>query len=491
MNASRRHFAVARSAPRPVPPPLRAPFGWPIVAIAADAPLTLTWPHHGRSDLKGGWLRFTTSVDDREDRLVKVRLAASGDVLGVVDLRHAPSLTPCELWLDAPAAAAALREGVVLAVESGRRPLWLLATDLPTQASALAPHLMDEVERRDEARAFFAALASPASLQPFGWMEGCVLDGLYDLYVASGDRRYQQALQIHFDAFVHREGKLVYENPRGEVSDGKLITIEATLPFGVFAKVDPEHPLLGLALDFWRTHTTQNGVIQDGDTLSAEGAYTVAYPLALMAAARGDADLARRAAVQLRERRRRLWHDGALWLRCTDRGERTFRNWARGVAWYFLGLVRGTAVLHAFMDTTEFEAEVRATAAFVRRHQSADGLWACYLGESTLAADTSGSAGIAAALALGYRSGWLDDLDQAAAARTWAALCTHLTPDGLLRGAAPANRGGEALQRSSHRVLSPIGMGLMGQLAAALSVAEINSQQILSSSAHDSRGLSV
>jgi hypothetical protein len=172
MNASRRHFAVARSAPRPVPPPLRAPFGWPIVAIAADAPLTLTWPHHGRSDLKGGWLRFTTSVDDREDRLVKVRLAASGDVLGVMDLRHAPSLTPCELWLDAPAAAAALREGVVLAVESGRRPLWLLATDLPTQASALAPHLMDEVERRDEARAFFAALASPTSLQPFGGMEG-------------------------------------------------------------------------------------------------------------------------------------------------------------------------------------------------------------------------------------------------------------------------------------------------------------------------------
>jgi hypothetical protein len=367
----------------------------------------------------------------------------------------------------------------------------LLAPGLPPEAVALAPHLLSDVGTGAAAQVFFNTLASSATLQPFGWMEGCVLDGLYDLYVASGDRRFHRALQLHFNAFVHRDGKLIYENPRGEVADGKLITIEATLPFGVFAKVDPEHPLLGLALDFWRTRTTAAGVIQDGDTLSAEGAYTIAYPLALIAGVRGDADLARLAAEQLRVRCRRLWHEGARWLRCTDRGERTFRNWARGVAWYFLGLVRTTSVLHAFMDTTEFEAEVRACAAFVRRHQGADGLWACFFGEPSVSADTSGSAGIAAALALGHRAGWLEDADKVAAARTWAALLRYLTPDGLLGGAAPANRGGEALQRSSHRVLSPIGMGLMGQLAAALSVAEINPPQILSGSADDKRAIKV
>ena len=474
MNAPRRYFAVARGAPRPVPPPLRAPFGWPIVALAADAPITLTWPNHRLSDHTGGWLRFTTSVDDRENRHISVRLAMSGQVLGACDIRHAPSLTPCELRLDAKAVAAAVREGLVLSVEGGSRPLWLLAPGLPPEAVALAPHLLSDVGTGAAAQVFFNTLASSATLQPFGWMEGCVLDGLYDLYVASGDRRFHRALQVHFNAFVHRDGKLIYENPRGEVADGKLITIEATLPFGVFAKVDPEHPLLGLALDFWRTRTTAAGVIQDGDTLSAEGAYTIAYPLALIAGVRGDADLARLAAEQLRVRCRRLWHEGARWLRCTDRGERTFRNWARGVAWYFLGLVRTTSVLHAFMDTTEFEAEVRACAAFVRRHQGDDGLWACFFGEPSVSADTSGSAGIAAALALGHRAGWLEDSDKEAAARTWAALLRYLTPDGLLGGAAPANRGGEALQRSSHRVLSPIGMGLMGQLAAALSVAEIN-----------------
>ena len=490
MSALRRRFAAAQAKPQAVLPPLRAPFGWPVVALAPKAPLTLAWPEAGTGGGEGGWLRFTTSVDDREDRTVAVRLARSGEVLGNFDLRRAPSLTPCELRLEAKAVAAAVREGVVLSVDRGSRPLWLLAPGLPPEAAALAPHLLDEGTRGDAA-GFFSALASPASLQPFGWMEGCVLDGLYDLNAATGDLRFHRALQAHFGAFLARDGKLVYENPRGEIADGKLITIEATLPFGVFAKVDPEHPVLGLALDFWRAHTTGESVVQDGDTLSAEGAYTVAYPMAVLAAARGDGDLARLAAEQLRVRRRRLWHEGALWLRCTDRSERTFRNWARGIAWYFLGLVRATSVLHAFMDTTEFEAEIRATAAFVRRLQSADGLWPCFLGESSVSADTSGSAGIAAALAQGFRAGWLDEADHAAAAHTWSALLGHLTPDGLLGGAAPANRGGEALQRSPHRVLSPMGMGLMGQLAAALPVAEINSRQILSSSAHDNRALPV
>jgi hypothetical protein len=64
-------------------------------------------------------------------------------------------------------------------------------------------------------------------------------------------------------------------------------------------------------------------------------------------------------------------------------------------------------------------------------------------------------------------------------------LLGHLTPDGLLGGAAPANRGGESLQRSAHRVLSPMGMGLMGQLAAALPDGVINFAQLLSSSTHD------
>ena len=63
-----------------------------------------------------------------------------------------------------------------------------------------------------------------------------------------------------------------------------------------------------------------------------------------------------------------------------------------------------------------------------------------------------------------------------------------LTPSQLRLTAAQiaaAQRGGVTLQRSAHRVLSPMGMGLMGQLAAALPERLINFPQVLSSSAHD------
>jgi len=492
VNPPPRFFAAVRSGTSsPVPSPLRAPFGWPVVALGAGVPLTLSWPADAAPTGDGGWLRFSTAVDDREDRTVTARVTDTGEPLGEIELRWTPSLTPSQLRLTSAQIAAAQRGGVTLAVPQKNRPLWLFGSELPAEARAWAPHLLLDGpagERPpDPAAAFFAALASPASLQPFGWMEGCVLDGLYDLRERTGAPRFHRALQAHLDAFLPRDGKLVYENPRGEIADGTINTIEAALPFAVFAKIDPAHPLLGLATDFWRAHTTKAGVIQDGETLSAEGAYTVAYPMAVLAAQRGDGDLARLAAEQLRVRQRRLWHDGALWLRHTDRDQRTFRNWARGVAWYFLGLVRATEALHAFMDTAELEAEVRTTAKFVRSLQHADGLWSCFLDDAAPAPapDTSGSAGIAAALARGARAGWLDEADHAAAVRAWRALLGYVAPDGLLGGAAPSNRGGETLQRSAHRVLSPMGMGLMGQLAAALPDGAINFPQILSSSAHD------
>ena len=486
MTTPRRSFGVVRGAPTlSVPPPLRAPFGWPVIALGAGSPVMLTWPKDSASASEGGWLRLATSVDDREDRIMTVRVTDSGELLGEIALRLTPSLTPSQLRLTSVQMLAAQRGGVTLALPQKNRPLWLFGSELPAEARAWAPHLLLEAPAPEPAAAFFDALASSASLQPFGWMEGCVLDGLYDLRERTGGPRFHRALQTHLDAFLPESGKLVYENSRGEAADGTIHTIEATLPFAVFAKIDAAHALLGLATDFWRAHTTKGGVIQDGETLSAEGAYTVAYPMAVLAAQRGDGDLARLAAEQLRVRQRRLWHDGALWLRHTDRDQRTFRNWARGVAWYFLGLVRATEALHAFMDTAEFEAEVRTTAKFVRSLQRADGLWSCFLDAAATAPDTSGSAGLAAALARGARAGWLDEADHAAAARTWSALLGHLTPDGLLGGAAPSNRGGESLQRSAHRVLSPMGMGLMGQLAAALPDGVINFAQFLSSSTHD------
>ena len=58
--------------------------------------------------------------------------------------------------------------------------------------------------------------------------------------------------------------------------------------------------------------------------------------------------------------------------------------------------------------------------------QRPDGLWSVFADEPALTPDTAGSAGIAAALALGAKHGWLDDQAKAAARKTLAGLQPHL-----------------------------------------------------------------
>jgi rhamnogalacturonyl hydrolase YesR len=200
--------------------------------------------------------------------------------------------------------------------------------------------------------------------------------------------------------------------------------------------------------------------------LSAEGSYTIAYPLSMIAAARNRPDLAAMALAQLQVRRERLWHDGALWLRRYDDERRTFRGWARGTAWYLLGASRSITPLRRYVKTDAVEADLRRAADWLLPLQRPDGLWSCFVEDPHTPADTSGSAGIAAALAHGARLGVLSPAAGAAARRALAALYLRLTPDGLLDGAAQSNRGGEQLQRSDYRVLSQMGMGLLAQLIA-------------------------
>jgi rhamnogalacturonyl hydrolase YesR len=268
--------------------------------------------------------------------------------------------------------------------------------------------------------------------------------------------------------YLDHESRLVYAAASRPMLD-RFETIEATLPIADLALWRPRHRVVDLALGYLASaKKPASGLIYTQGTLSAEGAYTVAYPLAAIGAARGDKTLSAGALRQLLGRRDRLWHEDALWLRHMDGGNRMFRNWSRGVAWYFLGLVRSLSHLRAAgVDVRELEAEIRLTAAFVRRHQRSDGLWNCFLDDRGTAPDSSGSAGIAAALALAARAGTLSAEDLAAAQLAIPALIARLTPDGFLTGVTQGNRGGERLQRSDYRVISQMGMGLMGQLLAA------------------------
>jgi rhamnogalacturonyl hydrolase YesR len=138
-----------------------------------------------------------------------------------------------------------------------------------------------------------------------------------------------------------------------------------------------------------------------------------------------------------------------------------------------LGLTRVWGVLDGssfagLPGMSELRKEAERIADAVLRMRQPDGLWSCFLDRPETGIDTSGSAGIAAALAWGARYGLLSSDHLAPARAAHASLATYLTPDGLLTGVAQHNAGGEALQSGGYRVLSQMGMGLLAQLHAAL-----------------------
>jgi rhamnogalacturonyl hydrolase YesR len=194
--------------------------------------------------------------------------------------------------------------------------------------------------------------------------------------------------------------------------------------------------------------------------------------MAVLAKQQRDIDLAHNALRQVLVRQRRLF-DGKAFSRThkvhpDGRVSQGDRNWCRGIAWQLLGLTRTIIALEGLLDLAAAREEAARLAKWIVRYQLPNGLWSVFVDEPQLRPDTSGSAGIAAALALGAGHGWLDDGTRAAAVKCLDGLKPYLTPDGFLAGASQSNKGGPELQRSDYRVIYQMGMGLIAQLIAAL-----------------------
>jgi unsaturated rhamnogalacturonyl hydrolase len=451
-----------------LPDDKRVPNGLNVCPVLPDGTLTrLFWSEVlTRSD--EARLRLTVALDVREEKLIEVSLLQTGEVIGTLDIRYAYIFQLFEIVLNAAQKQAAIHHGIGLRMIQGEEPLWFFVDDRRPDA-LFRPHLLLAAPD-DPVQQFYQRMRSLDSLQPFSWMEGCVLDGLLDLHHIYPAHGYDGAAKAHLEFFLDSaRTKLVYEDPRSRPADDRVYGIEGTLPFAAMAQIWPDHPALDQAVEFWLSHQTAEGAVQDATTLSAEGCYTVAYPMAVVARQRGDDQLAALALQQLSIRRDYLLHQDALYLRHhTHDDSRTFRNWARGCAWYLLGFIRTLAQLPDHPETDRLLSDFAQAAQQVAQYAQPNGLWACFIDEPEVSPDTSGSAGIAAALALGVRVGVLDDSCRQIALQTAETLKQHLTPDGFLTGVAQSNRGGEALQRSNYRVIMQMGMGLMAQLIAAL-----------------------
>ena len=456
---------VVASAGLPVRANQRTPFGWQTTTVttADQTPLRLAWPGLAAGVVPTHF-RIAVGLDERDEKMVEVFLPASGRVLGTMDLRFVTQFQIYELPLR-PADVTAIRsEGLALRLTKGSDLEIFTGGD--SMPAALLPHLLvpGTAGVMDE---YFARMDSLACVQQFGWMEGCVLDGLLDLSTLPAHAHLRKTAQQHLSLFF-KDGRLVYENQVSAPSDDKLYGIEGGTPFGALARVEPQSALPDLAINFWKSCKRPNGSIQDGRQMTSEGAHTIGYALAEIARARQSEALMDEALYQVRIRQARFFDGQEFWRVYHDDGHRTNRNWARGIAWQILGLARTLRVAKDRSDIADLIITLQRFAAWIITFQRAGGLWSEFVDEPTLTPDTAGSAGIAAALAIGAQQGWLDAKATAAARKTLAGLQAHLTLDGFLCGVSQSNKGGEGLQRSDYRCIYQMGMGLMAQLIAAL-----------------------
>lgn len=458
----------------------RESFGWKVAGIPGvkeeNASLEIRWKDTPAPETDCSF-RIALMDTSEMQNLVEASLIGSGKVLGQFDLRKVATFQPFELHLSKGDAAAAIREGIRLRQTQGELVLWVLtgvSTGEEKTPDSLSPHLMPLV-KTDPVAEFFNRMDSLAPVSYFGWGEGCILDGLHDLSLLPGKQHYRKMLERQLALFFKPDGSFIYENARGKPSDNHINDIEGMLPWASLARVDPKHASFAALEAAWDRLEAKDAdrCIIDGKTTTSEGAYTVGYPMAILGKQRNDPSLAERALIQILVRQKRFF-DGKDFIRVArtqDDGtivRATNRNWCRGVTWQILGMARVMEVLEGWQDITEAKKEFARLAAWIEPYQLDNGLWSVFVDEKELTPDAGGSAGIAAALAIGAKHGWLPSSSRAVAEKAWNGLVANLTPDGFLKGTSQSNWGGEGLQRGDYRVIYQMSMGLMAQLYTGL-----------------------
>lgn len=467
----------------PVDPPEKkqVPFGWKSLAIPDHASgLFLTWDDPLTGPLQT--LRFTLAIDLREARLVEACLGESGYRLGVVDIQYGCPMQTYEIHLAPNTGEAIAREGIRLRTVDGRGPLWILGggeRDLENN-ERLHPHLVggksDHVQSSLLWQESYRSLCSLDSVQLFGWVEGCVLEGLYELSRSRDPHWHEQASQTirnHLQLFF-ANGEMRYVNPRSEEVVNRWNNNEHGLMVASLVKYLPDHPALASfqeTIPFW-----EEQVRNLTRHPSTEACYTIAYPMALIGSGEElekQQRLYKLALNTLNQHKECLARGDHLYLRCFyDSQEKIYPNWLRGIAWYMLGharVLQQTGV--EYSEESRLAAfELERVCRWIMTLQGDDGLWSCFAHQPETGTETSGSAGISGALVLTYKLGLIGEEAVTAARQCLKGLETYMSTDGLLHGVSQSNKVeiGEPLQRYGFRSYSQMGQGLAVQLAALL-----------------------
>ena len=454
----------------PIPEGKRVPFGLNYFSLDVGSDGLILKPTDVLIGFKGDInLRLQVAIGIREQVEVAVFLPKTGEEIGTISIWYPTSLQLFETKLNA-SSKQILEQGILLKIVSGQTPLYLLQST-PENGSHFLVYSGSKLEN---AAQFPTSLYSFRSVQPFGWLEGCVLDGLQELHVRKQDSGALTSIKQHLALFLKPDGKLVYESPAAAPSDNRFNNLESGLPFAVIARYAPTHPALSLFVDYCRERIDAKGQVKD-NFLSTEGCYTVAYPLAAVAHELNKPELYELALIELEDRIATLTDPQAVYTRAwKDKNTKTYRNWGRGYAWFLLGLVRSGEILqnHSPFKYDARLLRVRETYVYYANlalsHQQHDHSWRAYLNLPETGYDTSATAGIGAALAHGSRMGWLPGFSKKQLRQINERLSSNFTPDGFLDGINQHNAAGEALQKSEYRVIAQYVLGLMAHIRAHL-----------------------
>jgi rhamnogalacturonyl hydrolase YesR len=444
-------------------------FGWRSFAVGQE-PVVLKG-FKGDANIAEGAdcrLRLTNAVDVRDDHAFEVT-TPDGKSIGTFIVRFAALFQVQEMRLTVEQARVVLQQGLVLKMVKGSRPVWFFAPapEAKPEPDALQlPHVMVAIPG-DPLPQFEERVRGLVMLQGFGWQSGCVSEGLLDLAAKRQDAALIATVDRLLDMYFTADG-VEFQSPRSSRVKDRVGGIEEPLPWATLARRRPDHPALEIARKFLTSPGISKELDSPSTSLTTEGCYTAAYPMAMLSHALKRPELSALALRHLEARKRSNVHGGDIYQRASAEGSKRLRNWCRGVCWYFNGIVRTLQALDDPAASKTWQPEVQRVADLLIKHQREDGLWGNFLHDPASIADTSGSAGLAAALARAHTSGWLGDTAKQAAQRTLAGLTKHLTPDGLLAGASQSNKGGDTLQKGEYRTIYQMGMGLKMQLMAAL-----------------------
>ncbi|MEQ8881081.1 MAG: hypothetical protein RLQ12_15670, partial [Cyclobacteriaceae bacterium] len=268
-----------------IPEGKRVSFSWPAVGITPGSSVILK-PEKVLLG-KHFWLRLSVAVEIWDIKLLKVRIPEIGTELGTMDIRFSSVLVPYELKIDARYIDQINQYGLELTLDSPS-PLWIFNNKANgSDNSAFLPHILVSDTETGNTEDFSECIASLNSVQAFGWREGTVLDGLWQLYTLKDHKKALEAIKQHFSLFFDGQD-LHYETGHSDPKLNEVDGIESTIPFATLARLDSTHPILKTVVAGWEKLKKPNGMIIDGSLVSAEGCYTVAYPMAVIGKAWND-----------------------------------------------------------------------------------------------------------------------------------------------------------------------------------------------------------